>query len=366
MHEDASTVPFDGDTTGIGRRQGSSAPAAGGTPHPDPGAVERRAAAATGPDDDAPTRPRERGTGPVATDEPGQDEAADEELGATPSGRHAGLVLVSTPIGNLGDISARGIAALADADLVLCEDTRTTARLLGHVGLSVRTAALHEHNEEARIPALLSQLRAGRRIALVSDAGTPLVSDPGYRLVRAALAAGLPVGAVPGANAALTALVLSGLPPHPFLFAGFLPPRQVARRAALGTLRAAELAGLRATLVWHEAPHRLAETLADLADMLGDRPAAVARELTKRFQEVRRDALPALAAHYAANAPRGEITLLVGPAPDEAPGEAALDDRLRAALSAHSVKDAAALVAAATGLPRRTVYARALALSAPE
>ncbi|HTR16524.1 MAG TPA: 16S rRNA (cytidine(1402)-2'-O)-methyltransferase [Acetobacteraceae bacterium] len=275
----------------------------------------------------------------------------------------SGLVLVSTPIGNLADMSPRAVAALAGADLVLCEDTRVTARLLAHHGITARTAALHEHNEEARIPGLLDQLRQGRRIALVSDAGTPLVSDPGYRLVRAALEAGLPVGGVPGPNAAVLALVLSGLPPHPFLFLGFPPPRQAARLAAFARLRAAERAGLTATLIWHEAPHRLAEALADMAQVFGPRPAAVARELTKRFEEVRRGTLEALAAHYAAEAARGEITVVVGPAPEEVAGEDELDARLREALAGNSVKDAAALVATALGLPKRTVYARALELS---
>lgn len=272
-------------------------------------------------------------------------------------------MIVATPIGNLGDLSPRAAAALRAADVVLCEDTRTTARLLAHAGVRARTEALHEHNEAARVPALLDQLRAGKRIALVSDAGTPLVSDPGYRLVRAAVAAGLPVGAVPGANAAVLALVLSGLPPQPFLFLGFPPPRQAARRAALARLRGIERAGLAATLIWHEAPHRLAETLADLADALGPRPAAVARELTKRFEEVRRGTLPDLAAHYATEAARGEITLVVGPAPEEAADEDALDARLREALAGHSVKDAAVLVAGALGLPRKVVYARALELA---
>ena len=274
-----------------------------------------------------------------------------------------GLVLVSTPIGNLGDITMRARATLAAADLVLCEDTRHTARLLAALGVSPRTQALHEHNEDAAIPALLARLAQGQRIALVSDAGTPLLSDPGFRLTRAAIAAGAPVTAVPGANAALTALVLSGLPPLPFLMLGFPAPRSAARRAAFGRLRAAERAGLSATLIWHEAPHRLHETLVDLEAAFGDRPAAVARELTKRFEEVRRAALPALAAHYAATPPRGEITVLVGPAPPEQTDAEDLEGQLRAALGAHSVKDAAALVAGATGLPRKLVYARALALS---
>jgi 16S rRNA (cytidine1402-2'-O)-methyltransferase len=275
----------------------------------------------------------------------------------------AGLVLVSTPIGNLGDMTPRAVEALRAADLVLCEDTRHTARLLGGLGIAARTEALHEHNEDAATPRILARLRAGQRIALVSDAGTPLVSDPGFRLARAAIEAGLPVTAVPGPNASVMALTLSGLPPLPFLVLGFPPPRSAARRAAFGRLRAAEVAGLSATLVWHEAPHRLAETLADLAAAFGERPAAVARELTKRFEEVRRGTLPALAAHYAALPPRGEITLVVGPPPAEETGAADLDDALRAALESHSVKDAAALVAAATGLPKRTVYARALELA---
>ena len=232
------------------------------------------------------------------------------------------------------------------------------------IGAKARLQPLHEHNEDASIPSVLHALRQGRRVALVSDAGMPLVSDPGYRLVRAALAEGLPVGAVPGANAAVMALVLSGLPPLPFLMLGFPPPRQAARRAAFGQVRAVERAGLAATLIWYEAPHRLAETLADMAEAFGARQAAVARELTKRFEEVRRGTLAELAAFYAANAARGEVSIVVGP-PEEADHED-LDGRLRAALDRNSVKDAAALVAAATGLPRKLVYARALALSAAE
>jgi len=273
-----------------------------------------------------------------------------------------GLLLVATPIGNLADMSQRALDALRGADLLLCEDTRQTGRLLQHYGISARTTPLHDHNEEGRIPALLDTLARGESVVLVSDAGTPLVSDPGYRLVRAALAAGLPVSAIPGPNAAVMALVLSGLPPQPFLFLGFPPPRAAARLAAFGVLRAAERAGLRATLLWHEAPHRLAECLADLAASFGDRPAAVARELTKRFEEVRRGTLPDLAAHYATAAARGEITLVVGPAADGA-DEEDLDGQLRRAMQGGSLKDAAAMVAGATGLPRKTVYARALEIS---
>jgi 16S rRNA (cytidine1402-2'-O)-methyltransferase len=270
----------------------------------------------------------------------------------------SGLLLVSTPIGNLGDISARARGALEAADVILCEDTRRTGRLLASFDIRGRTEPLHEHNEDARIDSVLGRLRAGQTIALVSDAGTPLVSDPGYRLVRAAIAAKLPVTAIPGPNAAVTALILSGLPPLPFLFLGFPPARQAARRAAFSGLRAAERAGLSATLVWHEAPHRLLETLADLQEIFGDRAAAVARELTKRFETVERGKVSDLKDLFAGEAPRGEITILIGPPETVDPEN--LEGRLRTALATQTVKDAAALVSAATGLPRKVVYARAL------
>jgi 16S rRNA (cytidine1402-2'-O)-methyltransferase len=269
-----------------------------------------------------------------------------------------GLVLVSTPIGNLGDISARARAVLDACDLILCEDTRRTGRLLAAMDIHGRTETLHEHNEDARIESVLGRLRANQTIALVSDAGTPLVSDPGYRLVRAAIKADLPVTAIPGPNAAVTALILSGLPPLPFLFLGFPPPKQAARRAAFAGLRAAERSGLSATLVWHEAPHRLLETLADMLEVFGDRSAAVARELTKRFETVERGKVTYLTDLFTRESPRGEITLLIGPPEVDDPED--LDGRLRAALATQTVKDAAALVSTATGLPRKVVYARAL------
>ena len=274
----------------------------------------------------------------------------------------AGLVLISTPIGNLGDISRRAIDAMSHADLVLCEDTRTTARLMSALGIRARTEALHEHNEEARIPRLLERLAAGARVALVSDAGTPLLSDPGYRLVRAAIAAGHAVTAVPGPNAAVTALTVSGLPPHPFLFLGFPPPRASARLEAFRGLRAAETAGLRATMIWHEAPHRLVETLDDLATVFGARDAVVARELTKRFEEVLRGDPASLAGRFRDVAPRGEITVLLGPADGETATADTLDVQLRDALRTLSLKDAASVVAASSDLPRRVVYARALVI----
>ncbi|HEX3349459.1 MAG TPA: 16S rRNA (cytidine(1402)-2'-O)-methyltransferase [Acetobacteraceae bacterium] len=291
------------------------------------------------------------------------DPALDTEHDSAPEEQHGGLLLVSTPIGNLRDITARAVAALRHASLVLCEDTRVTARLFAALGITTRLVPLHEHNEDSRIPATLDALREGRRVALVSDAGTPLVSDPGYRLVRAAIAEGLPVSAIPGANAATLALVLSGLPPLPFLMLGFPPPKQAARRAAFARLRDAERAGLSATLLWYEAPHRVAETLADMAEAFGPRPAAVARELTKKFEEVRRGSLAELAAHYGATKVRGEVTVVVGAAPAEPASAEDLDEHLRAALASGSVKDAVAHVVATTGLPRRTVYARALVLA---
>lgn len=289
---------------------------------------------------------------------------SDDASGFTPnSASSAQLVLVSVPIGNLGDITIRAREALAAADLVVCEDSRVTRRLLTALGITARLQPLHDHNEAEEVPGLLARMAGGARLALVSDAGTPLLSDPGYRLVRAAIAAGYLVSAAPGANAALMALTLSGLPPHPYLFLGFLPPRPAARRAAFDAARRWEAAGLAATLIWHEAPHRLAEALGDAAAVLGAREAVVARELTKHFEDLRRGTLVELAGHYAANAPRGEITLVVaGAAPETRTGDD-LDAQLRSALAETSLKEAVARVTAATGRPRREVYARALRAS---
>ena len=270
-----------------------------------------------------------------------------------------GLYLVATPIGNLGDVTLRALELLARVDLVACEDTRITERLLARHGIRARLTPYHDHNADRVRPQLLRRLAGGASLALVSDAGTPLVSDPGYKLVRAAIDAGIPVTALPGPTAALVALQLSGLPTDRFLFAGFLPRGDAARRRAL-----AGLAPVPATLILFETAPRLAATLAAMAETLGDRPAAVARELTKLFEEVRRDGLGALARHYAeAGPPKGEIVLVVAPpsAPvPAAPGE--IDAALEAALARMSLKDAVAAVAAATGEPRRAVYARALAL----
>ena len=293
------------------------------------------------------------------------DDAAMTEEEPEPSEHDGVLTLVATPIGNLGDLSARAVNAMRTADLVLCEDTRVTARLFTEHNISTRAEPLHEHNERQRVPGLIERLLSGQNIALVSDAGMPLLSDPGYRLVRAAIEADVKVTAVPGPNAALTGLVLSGLPPHPYLFIGFPPPREAARRESFAQLHAAERAGLKATLIWHEAPHRLALMLADLVAVFGpDRPAVVARELTKRFEEVKRGTTSSLAAFYAETPPRGEITVLIGPFEDTPMEGADLDAQLEAAMESQSVKDAVALVAKAQGLPRKSVYARALELIA--
>lgn len=285
-------------------------------------------------------------------------DALEDGQSALPSG----LLLVSTPIGNLSDLSERARVCLSRCDVILCEDTRRTGKLLAAFDIHVRMEALHDHNEDARIPAVLSRLRANERVGLVTDAGTPVVSDPGFRLVRAAVEAGLNVTAIPGPNAAITALTLSALPPAPFLFLGFPPPRQAARRAQFSQIRSAERAGLAATMIWYEAPHRLLETLADLLTVFGDRPGAVARELTKRFETVQRGRLSSLIDHFRQEAPRGEITVVVSPPEDDDVED--LDGELKRTLASHSVKDAAALVSAATGLPRKTVYARALQLAA--
>ncbi len=271
----------------------------------------------------------------------------------------SGLHIVATPIGNLGDITLRALAALAGADLIACEDTRVTRKLLDRYGIRTPLTPYHDHNAADARPKLLRRIGDGAAIALVSDAGTPLVSDPGYKLVRAAQDAGYGVTAVPGPSAVLTALPVAGLPTDQFFFAGFLPPKQAARRA-----RIAELARIPATLVLFETGPRLAATLADLAAGLGQkRAAALCRELTKLHEEVRRGDLTTLAESYAAEEPRGEIVLVVGPPTvAERPSAEETDALLRNALSRISLKAAVAEVAAATGLPRRQIYQRALAL----
>lgn len=269
-----------------------------------------------------------------------------------------GLYLVATPIGNLADITLRALAVLRGADRIFCEDTRVTRKLLTRYAISTPLAPYHDHNAEEVRPAILAALRRSERVALVSDAGTPLISDPGYKLVRAAIAEDLPVTAVPGASAAVTALILSGLPPYAFLFAGFLPPRQAARRRTLERWAAVE-----GSLVFFESTARLVETLSDMAAVLGNRPAAVARELTKLHEEVRRGGLAELANYYrSAGPPRGEAVIVVAPPLRSKPDEVEIDERLRKALAELGVREAAAKLAGETGLPRGELYRRALAI----
>ncbi len=277
-----------------------------------------------------------------------------------PQSLAAGLHVVATPIGNLRDVTLRALDTLSAADLILAEDTRVTRRLLDAYGIRTALEPYHEHNADRMRPKVLALLGEGKAVALVSDAGTPLVSDPGYKLVREAIAAGAAVSPLPGASALLAALVAAGLPTDRFLFAGFLPAKAGARRGELEGLATVE-----ATLVFYETGPRLAESLAAMAEVLGDRPAAVCRELTKLYEEVRRGALASLAAHYAqAGGPKGEIVVVVGPpAPSAPPSAEDLDALLRAALAEGGVKQAAEAVAAATGAPRRALYARALLLA---
>ena len=269
-----------------------------------------------------------------------------------------GLYVVATPIGNARDVTLRALDVLDGVDLIAAEDTRVTSKLLTIFGISRPLTAYNDHNGPQERPRLLAKLRHGARIALVSDAGTPLVSDPGYKLVREALAEGLPVQAIPGASAPLTALALAGLPTDRFLFTGFLPPKPAERRTAIAGLKS-----LRASLIFFEAPQRLAETLADLAAVLGPRPAAVTRELTKLHEEVRRGSLAELAAAYAEEGqPKGEITLVVGPAAEEATDFTAIDAALHQALAFMPVRAAADLISDLLKAPRREVYQRALEL----
>jgi 16S rRNA (cytidine1402-2'-O)-methyltransferase len=273
------------------------------------------------------------------------------------------LVLVATPIGNLGDISARALETLRTADVIACEDTRVTGNLLSKFEISRPTLPYHDHNAETMRPKLIARLLEGETVALASDAGMPLISDPGYKLVRAATEAGIAITVIPGPSAPLAALVLSGLPSDRFLFAGFLPVKDAARRQVLQELKAVP-----ATLLFFETGPRLADSLGTCADVLGERPAAVARELTKLHEEVRRDTLGALARHYSeSGAPKGEIVVVIGPPlPDETVFD--IDTGLETALRTMGVKEAANAVAAASGRPKREIYARALALSgrAPE
>jgi 16S rRNA (cytidine1402-2'-O)-methyltransferase len=268
-----------------------------------------------------------------------------------------GLYLVATPIGNLKDITFRALATLAAADSILAEDTRVTRPLLTHYGITTPLTAFHEYSNLAVMERLIERLKQGQSLALVCDAGTPLVSDPGFELVAGAIREGIRVTPVPGPSAILTALVASGLATDRFFFEGFLPAKEGARRARLS-----ELTRIPGTLIFYEAPHRLPDMLRDAADIFGPRAACLARELTKLFETLRRSSLTELARHYAEEGPpKGEIVVLIGEGREE--DQPDLDSALHIALQEHSLKDAAALVATATHLPKRDVYARALELA---
>jgi 16S rRNA (cytidine1402-2'-O)-methyltransferase len=268
------------------------------------------------------------------------------------------LYLVSTPIGNLEDITFRAVRVLREADLIACEDTRQTRKLLDHYGISKPAVSYHEHNEAARAAELTSKLLAGSTVALVSDAGTPLISDPGYRLVKSAIAAGVPVVPIPGPSAALSALAASGLPTDSFRFCGFVPPRQAQRRKLLEDLRAEGC-----TLVFYDAPHRVLETLTDIAGVLGDRTVVVARELTKLHEEFLRGTAESIRQTLASRpSVKGEITLLIGrPESARRNADVSPEDEVRALEAAGLARmDALKQVAKTRGIPKRDLYQRVI------
>jgi 16S rRNA (cytidine1402-2'-O)-methyltransferase len=267
-----------------------------------------------------------------------------------------GLYIVATPIGNLGDITLRAVETLRGVSAVACEDTRVTGKLLHHLGLKKKLLRYDDHAGESDRERLLALMQA-EPVALVSDAGTPLISDPGYRLVHTARQRGIPVTSLPGPNAAVVAMTLSGLPNDRFLFAGFLPNKAKAREDVL-----ADLARVPATLIFYETAPRLDASLAAIASVLPGREVAVARELTKKFEECRSGSPQELAEHYVAHPPKGEIVLLITPPREEPLGEVDVDAQLREALAGAKASQAAAAVAKATGLDRKTLYARALEL----
>lgn len=278
---------------------------------------------------------------------------------------NARFFLVSTPIGNLGDLSFRAKMILQECDLILCEDTRVSAKLLSTYGITTPTECLHQHNETHRIHHVLNLLHQGKKIALISDAGTPLVSDPGYQLTHAVIKENIKITAIPGANAALMALTLSGLPPHPYLFIGFPPPKSTARQNSFAILKAVENIGLTPTYIWHEAPHRLIDMLKDLKEVFGEnREAAVARELTKKFEEIQRGNLKSLLDQFSQISPKGEMIVLLAPPSSEKNNHDMidLDANLIEALKTMSIKDAAQVVSTALHLPKKIVYKRALEL----
>ncbi len=272
-------------------------------------------------------------------------------------GLQPGLHIVATPIGNLGDVTLRALCVLAAADAVYCEDTRHSRSLMTHFGLDAKLAAYHEHNAERERPRIIERLDAGQKIALISDAGTPLISDPGYKLVRDVVAAGHAVYALPGPCAAIAALTVAGLPTDSFMFAGFLPAKSGQRRTRLK-----ELAAIPATLVFYEAPTRAAEALADMAAVLGDRQCALTRELTKLHEDVRRGSLLELANRIAGTTLRGEVAIVVAPPSEQEVTDDVINAALALALESASTRDAVRLVAERLGAAKTRVYDLAMSL----
>lgn len=273
-----------------------------------------------------------------------------------------GLYIIATPIGNMGDMTARAVELLSKVDAIACEDTRETGKLAAYHGLSAPRLPYHDHNAAEMRPKITGMIEGGKSVALVSDAGMPLISDPGYKLVKACVDAGLLVTCAPGASASLTALVLSGLPSDRFFFAGFLPPKSAARKSAIDDIKTVP-----GTLIFYETAPRLIDSLSDMKEVLGDRPAAVARELTKKFEEVRRGKLSDLISYYNDKGePKGEIVIIVG-APDGSGSDGWTDERIDTLLAENladgmSVKDAAATVAMQSGRKKSDVYQRALSI----
>ena len=267
-----------------------------------------------------------------------------------------GLYVVATPIGNLGDITMRALDVLRAADVIACEDTRVSGKLLSHYGIKARMTSYHDHNSEEKRPELIELLQGGKIVALISDAGTPLISDPGYKLVREAAKLGITIVPIPGASSVTTALSVCGLPTDRFLFAGFLPAKAMARKKEI-----AALSVIPSTLVLFESVHRLSDTLNELAAQMGEREAAIARELTKLYEELRRGTLTELAAHYAeAGDPKGEVVIIIAPPSPTVASETDVEAMLRDHLATMSLKDAATAVARLSGLPRQEIYAKAL------
>ena len=269
-----------------------------------------------------------------------------------------GLYIIATPIGNLKDMTLRAIDVLNAADLIACEDTRVTGKLLSHYGITAPTLSYNDHNGEERRPKIMEALEQGKRVALVSDAGTPLISDPGYKLLKEAQARGFYITTLPGASSVMAALCLSGLPTDRFLFAGFLPAKEEACRKELQ-----QLATVPSTLIFFESAHRLQDTLGVMHEVLGNREAAVVREITKLYEESRRDSLSELIAHYQQHGePKGEVVIVVGPPLVAHETTESIEAKLRLLLSSHSVKEAAAILAEETGRPRKEIYSLALKL----